>query len=184
MFPKEQIMAALANNKGLSDDGTYGVCTAGRIKKNRPEIYEAAVAMLKNCVPMKEIARALGLGMHTVMAIADLDAEVIAQSKEKMAATLMTDARMAGEMFREMLGRMKITDKNATPDAIYKLMLTMGIAVDKASLLSGDPTERVVVTDERYNGSWRDYASKYCNVVDAEVVEAQSSPTESTKSET
>jgi len=190
MFPREQILARLERDKGLSDDGTYGVCTAARIKKFAPDVYKAAVAMLANCVPMKQIARELGMGMHTVMAISDIEQEVISGAKEKMSAALMTNARLANEKLRDALLRFDPKDADISTDTIYKLMLTMGIAVDKANLLGGGPTERIVVTDDRYDGDWRTFTAQFCRPVkvvegtDKALPDDQSNPTDSAKSDT
>jgi len=110
--------------------------TGEHVARNR-ERYDAIVAALGEGLGVRQIARAFGVSQHTIEAIRERDAALVATLKERTGAQLRRLVRMSLEALEEALAQNKI--------APGQLPVAAGILIDKSLLWDGQATAIVSV---------------------------------------
>lgn len=139
--------AAMAKIRSDEEAGRY---TAQGIKKRKPQIYQAAMALIGSGVPFTYIAEVLGVHFYTVEAIAQSEPEYINKCKERL-------SKMGFAVSERVMGKIADNLDNLSlrkTDDFYKATLIANKLSETANLLSGGATERVVIEDKKqYNSA-------------------------------
>lgn len=125
----------LPDNYRVPDDPT-GRSTGERIKRDRPDIYEAVLMAGAEGMGIRQTARALNIHRDTVAAIFEREPDRIGTLKERTVRNLDRFITVASERMLE-----EVDDYS-----LAQLGIGMGIAVDKRQLLSGQVTS---ITEHR-----------------------------------
>ena len=137
----------------IKDDENAGQYTASRLRKSDPSKFSAVRAMLGANVPMVDIASILGLHFYTVSAIAEQEADYIAQAKDKLAKKAFTISTVALERVAEAMPNVRLSK----PEDIYKIALTAANLAEKGTLLSGGATQRIEHVESQTYESAEDF---------------------------
>lgn len=153
--PTELTDCTLENDimERIRSDEEAGRYTSMRLKKLKPQSYVAAREMLARGLPTTDIARALGVHFYTVDAIAQEEADYIAQTKQKLSRGMFSAAQQAMEKILQGLEKVQI----GKPEDIYKMSLVASTLVEKGQLLTGGATQRVETKETKTYESAEDY---------------------------
>ena len=136
-----------------------GEFTAERLMESRPTIYKALVDGLGQGLGVRQLCRAYRVSHHTVAAVMARESNAIATVKERTVATLRTFGRLAADRLLDEVDQIPI----------QSLPIALGIAVEKAELLSGGATSRIEHADS--GPTHEDYLRMISGkVIEAEVV--------------
>jgi hypothetical protein len=113
--------------------------TAEHVARNAGK-YRAIVSALGEGLGIRQIARAFGVSHHTVAAIRERDAALVATEKEQMGRKFMRLARLAAERLEEALVNDQITPG--------QLPVAVGILADKSLMWTGQAVTQHVVRHE------------------------------------
>ncbi len=129
----------------FSEDEREGKYTALRLKSSRPEIYNLVVSMLAEGLSIRAIRRATRCHAYTIQAVCLAEPKLIETLKERNASKLKLLASMTIDKARESIEELEV--KNVRD--LQSLGVFAGIITEKAELLSGNPTHRIVREEER-----------------------------------
>ena len=127
-------------NRIISDEAA-GRYTAQGIKKKKPQIYQACMAMIGSGLPLTYIAEVLGVHFYTVDAIAQCETEYINKCKDRIAKMGFSITQRTLEKISDNLENLNLRKT----DDFYKATLVATKVAETANLLSGGVTERVAV---------------------------------------
>ncbi len=161
----------------IADEESAGAYTAERLKKKMPQKYDAIKMLLKLKLPIEKIAHACSVHYYTVCAVMRLEPQILAQAKDDFANLALQNSLIAQQKLFEMLSNLDTSE--ATTGSIFQLATASGVLIDKANLLQGGATQRVVVENgDKFSGDYLSYAQKYLKpknakdaALDAEIVE-------------
>jgi hypothetical protein len=114
-----------------------GNYTGERLKALRPETYRRVMELLaepREQVPYDHICRLLRVSEHTVKAIEKAESASIAERKQRLLAKALRIANKAADRIEDQIDGANIT----------QAVVAFGVATDKAQLLSGDATARLM----------------------------------------
>ena len=136
LIPIEDTLGGLPAVQDAESAGKY---TAARLRRQKPELARAAGALLQAGYGLQDTADALGLHFYSVQALA-------AESPDSVAVGKKNTARLAGHVGRRALERVHEFLESATvttAQQAQQLATVAGIALDKAQVLDGEPSEIV-----------------------------------------
>lgn len=107
--------------------------TAQQLLKRRPEVYRAIAHGLGEGLGVRQLARALGVSHHTVMAVRRNEPHLVATLKKGSAQLMRDVAALAVERLRDEIDDVKLE----------ALPVVVGVLTEKAQLLDGEATQRV-----------------------------------------
>ena len=116
----------------------YRAPTGKLLKSLRPEIYRQVVDLLaepRNHVSYREISRVCCVSSHTIKAVERNEAETIAKRKAKLLQKSLRIADRAADRIEDLIDTAPLN--MAVP--------AYGVAIEKALLLSDQPTVRIAV---------------------------------------
>jgi hypothetical protein len=137
-----------------------GEFTAERLMESRPTIYRALVDGLGQGLGVRQLCRAYRVSHHTVAAVMARESNAIATVKERTVATLRTFGRLAADRLLDEVDQIPI----------QSLPIALGIAVEKAELLSGGATSRI---EHAESGPTHE---DYLRMIGGKVIEAELVP--------
>jgi hypothetical protein len=138
-----------------------GEFTAERLMESRPTIYKALVDGLGQGLGVRQLCRAYRVSHHTVAAVMARESQAVATLKERTVSVLRTFGRLAADRLLDEVDQIPI----------QSLPIALGIAVEKAELLSGGATSRIEHADS--GPTHEDYLRMISGkVIDAELVPA------------
>jgi hypothetical protein len=124
-----------------------GDFTGDRLFQQRPDTYKAVVVLLGQGIGVIKIGKLLSVSPNTVMAVRDRERLPIEIVRDHLARVAMDGATLASEAMRDGLSAVAgRADKLEVKD-LRDLAVLYGILVEKAQLLSGQPTARVQVEE-------------------------------------
>lgn len=136
-----------------------GEFTAERLMESRPTIYRALVDGLGQGLGVRQLCRAYRVSHHTVAAVMARESVAVATLKERTVSVLRTFGRLAADRLLDEVDQIPI----------QSLPIALGIAVEKAELLSGGATSRIEHSDS--GPTHEDYLRMISGkVIEAEVV--------------
>jgi hypothetical protein len=136
-----------------------GEFTAERLMESRPTIYKALVDGLGQGLGVRQLCRAYRVSHHTVAAVMARESQAVATVKERTVSVLRTFGRLAADRLLDEVDQIPI----------QSLPIALGIAVEKAELLSGGATSRIEHAES--GPTHEDYLRMISGkVIDAEVV--------------
>jgi hypothetical protein len=136
-----------------------GEFTAERLMESRPTIYKALVDGLGQGLGVRQLCRAYRVSHHTVAAVMARESQAVATLKERTVSVLRTFGRLAADRLLDEVDQIPI----------QSLPIALGIAVEKAELLSGGATSRIEHSDS--GPTHEDYLRMISGkVIEAEVV--------------
>lgn len=136
-----------------------GEFTAERLMESRPTIYRAIVDGLGQGLGVRQLCRAYRVSHHTVAAVMARESQAVATLKERTVSVLRTFGRLAADRLLDEVDQIPI----------QSLPIALGIAVEKAELLSGGATSRIEHADS--GPTHEDYLRMISGkVIDAELV--------------
>ena len=136
-----------------------GEFTAERLMESRPTIYRALVDGLGQGLGVRQLCRAYRVSHHTVAAVMSRESSAVATLKERTVSVLRTFGRLAADRLLDEVDQIPI----------QSLPIALGIAVEKAELLSGGATSRIEHSDS--GPTHEDYLRMISGkVIEAEVV--------------
>lgn len=133
------IEATLGAAPVVAEHESAGRYTAARLRSQKPELARAALALLGAGYGLQDTADALNLHFYSVQALA-------AESPETVAVGKKMTARLAGNVGRTALQKIDDFLKTCTvttAQQAQQLATVAGIALDKAQVLDGEPSEIV-----------------------------------------
>ena len=134
LIPIEETLGSAPEIEQHESAGRY---TAARLKQQKPELARAALALLGAGYGLQDTADTLGLHFYSVQAIASEAPAAVAVGKKQTARLAGHVGRTALEKIKDYLEDCTIT----TPQHAQQLATVAGIALDKAQVLDGEPTE-------------------------------------------
>jgi len=138
-----------------------GEFTAERLMESRPTIYKALVDGLGQGLGVRQLCRAYRVSHHTVAAVMARESAAVATVKERTVSVLRTFGRLAADRLLDEVDQIPI----------QSLPIALGIAVEKAELLSGGATSRIEHAES--GPTHEDYLRMIQGkVIDAELVPA------------
>lgn len=137
-----------------------GEFTAERLMESRPTIYRAIVDGLGQGLGVRQLCRAYRVSHHTVAAVMSRESQAVATLKERTVSVLRTFGRLAADRLLDEVDQIPI----------QSLPIALGIAVEKAELLSGGATSRIEHAD---SGPTHD---DYLRMISGKVIEAEVVP--------
>lgn len=137
-----------------------GEFTAERLMESRPTIYQAIVDGLGQGLGVRQLCRAYRVSHHTVAAVMARESQAVATLKERTVATLRTFGRLAADRLLDEVDQIPI----------QSLPIALGIAVEKAELLSGGATSRI---EHAESGPTHE---DYLRMISGKVIEAEVLP--------
>jgi hypothetical protein len=137
-----------------------GEFTAERLMESRPTIYRAIVDGLGQGLGVRQLCRAYRVSHHTVAAVMSREINAIATVKERTVSVLRTFGRLAADRLLDEVDQIPI----------QSLPIALGIAVEKAELLSGGATSRIEHTE---SGPTHE---DYLRIIQGKVIEAEIIP--------
>ena len=151
--------------EALESDEARGRYTAARLKKKKPELFEAVKALLAAGLPHSDIARTCSLSFYTVVAVAELCATDIAVEKEKLSKKMFINSELMQGKILEAVNNLDVSEP--TTANIYQLALSSSVLADKANLFSGGATARIKIDEDEYVDA-DEYARRYLRKKTAE----------------
>jgi hypothetical protein len=112
------------------------VFTGERVKVLRSETYRRVMELLaepREQVPYDHICRLLRVSEHTVKAIERAESASVAERKQRLFAKALRIANKAADRIEDQVDGANIAQAT----------VALGVATEKALLLSGDPTLRI-----------------------------------------
>lgn len=168
----------------LAEREKHGEFTGERLKKRKPELYQACVSLLGSGAALLQIAKLLKISVNTVSAVKQREQISIEMEKRLWADKFRTVAGLSAERAMELLA----DDDRAKDIPLNQLAIATGIFTEKAELLSGGATSRVdwvqpSPSADDYNQFLSDL--RRANAVDADLIEDNGSkqPETETKGE-
>jgi hypothetical protein len=150
-----------SEEEGNQEMERRGEFTAERLMESRPTIYRAIVDGLGQGLGVRQLCRAYRVSHHTVAAVMARESQAVATLKERTVSVLRTFGRLAADRLLDEVDQIPI----------QSLPIALGIAVEKAELLSGGATSRIEHADS--GPTHEDYLRMISGkVIDAEVVPA------------
>lgn len=149
-----------SQEEGTENMEKRGEFTAERLMESRPTIYRAIVDGLGQGLGVRQLCRAYRVSHHTVAAVMSRESNAIATVKERTVATLRTFGRLAADRLLDEVDQIPI----------QSLPIALGIAVEKAELLSGGATSRIEHAD---SGPTHE---DYLRLISGKVIEAELVP--------
>ena len=149
-------------------EGRVPVHTGAGVARDR-ERYEAIVQAIAECQPRRAIMRAFRVGQHTLDAIEEREARLVATLRDRMATKFKRAAVETLDEFMEQLRRGEV------PPATQ--WVAAATFTDKMLLLSGAATSRHEVVSREV--SQDALAERFAAMKRAEVIEIQSPDSES-----
>lgn len=145
LLPEEE-----SERRIVDRENTEGEYTGERLFLRNPKLYAVIVYMLAGKWSIRQIARTLKVHVKTIMGVREREGVAIAAEKTRLSKSLLGVAGLAAEAAQERLEDLQVDD------SLRDLMVSAGIAVDKALLLAGEATSRVEVvmaepSHEEYN---------------------------------
>ena len=137
-----------------------GEFTAERLMESRPTIYRAIVDGLGQGLGVRQLCRAYRVSHHTVAAVMARESQAVATLKERTVSVLRTFGRLAADRLLDEVDQIPI----------QSLPIALGIAVEKAELLSGGATSRI---EHSESGPTHD---DYLRMIGGKVIEAEVVP--------
>jgi hypothetical protein len=131
----EDLPSSAAQLEAAAAMGEY---TGELLRRRKPELYSAAVALLGHGMGVRRTAKITGLSPRSVMGVADREGSTIATLKESTAKDLLRLGQLGAEACLESLLNNEEINKSERRD----LMVAVGIAIDKGLLLAGEATWR------------------------------------------
>ena len=128
--------------------------------ESRPTIYRAIVDGLGQGLGVRQLCRAYRVSHHTVAAVMARESAAVATLKERTVSVLRTFGRLAADRLLDEVDQIPI----------QSLPIALGIAVEKAELLSGGATSRIEHAD---SGPTHD---DYLRMISGKVIEAELVP--------
>jgi hypothetical protein len=144
-----------------------GEFTAERLMESRPMIYKALVDGLGQGLGVRQLCRAYRVSHHTVAAVMARESAAVATLKERTVSVLRTFGRLAADRLLDEVDQIPI----------QSLPIALGIAVEKAELLSGGATSRIEHAD---SGPTHE---DYLRMISGKVIEAELVPATGFKGE-
>ena len=136
-----------------------GEFTAERLMESRPTIYRAIVDGLGQGLGVRQLCRAYRVSHHTIAAVMSRESQAVATLKERTVSVLRTFGRLAADRLLDEVDQIPI----------QSLPIALGIAVEKAELLSGGATSRI----EHIEGPTHE---DYMKLITGQVIEAEILP--------
>lgn len=125
--------------RASEESGRY---TAERLRRERPEIARAAIALLRAGYGPQEVANELGIHYYSVVALSSLDPAAVAAGKKQTARLAGNVGRRAIELFGDwMEEHAERIVKYGKSEDMQRIVTSGAIALDKAQVLDGEPTE-------------------------------------------
>jgi hypothetical protein len=137
-----------------------GEFTAERLMESRPTIYKALVDGLGQGLGVRQLCRAYRVSHHTVAAVMARESAAVATLKERTVSVLRTFGRLAADRLLDEVDQIPI----------QSLPIALGIAVEKAELLSGGATSRI---EHAESGPTHE---DYLRIIQGKVIEAEVLP--------
>jgi hypothetical protein len=137
-----------------------GEFTAERLMESRPTIYRAIVDGLGQGLGVRQLCRAYRVSHHTVAAVMARESQAVATVKERTVSVLRTFGRLAADRLLDEVDQIPI----------QSLPIALGIAVEKAELLSGGATSRI---EHSESGPTHE---DYLRMIQGKVIEAELVP--------
>lgn len=132
----DQMNLALGDLKVCVDYTEKPKCyTAERVRRDRPDQYEAAIRFLANGFSFKRIVNRLNMDIRTVRAIHDSQTFQIDKQREILRGEFYPVVRMTLDQYVSEIPNMKGKDA----------AIGLGIVTDKYTQLSGLPTAKIEV---------------------------------------
>ena len=128
--------------------------------ESRPTIYRAIVDGLGQGLGVRQLCRAYRVSHHTVAAVMSRESNAIATVKERTVSVLRTFGRLAADRLLDEVDQIPI----------QSLPIALGIAVEKAELLSGGATSRI---EHAESGPTHE---DYLRMISGKVIEAEILP--------
>lgn len=147
---------------GLAVATTAGSFSGERLAKGDPARYQAILRALAEGMGIRQIARAFRVSANTVAAVRRREGSCIETEKEGLAHLLRLGARLGVERIVDEIGEFR---RESLPIAV-------GILIDKAQLLAGDPTSIVGRQDGAGAGTFADVLAA-ARAARGEVIEAE-----------
>lgn len=154
--------------EALESDEARGRYTAARLRKKKPELFEAVKALLSVGMPHSEIAKKCSLSFYTVVAVSEICATDIAVEKEKLSKKMFVNSELMQGKILEAVKNLDVSEP--TTANIYQLALSSSVLADKANLFSGGVTGRIKIDEEEYVDA-DEYARRYLRKKSAENAE-------------
>ena len=137
-----------------------GEFTAERLMESRPTIYRAIVDGLGQGLGVRQLCRAYRVSHHTVAAVMARESAAVATLKERTVSVLRTFGRLAADRLLDEVDQIPI----------QSLPIALGIALEKAELLSGGATSRI---EHAESGPTHE---DYLRIIQGKVIEAEVVP--------
>lgn len=149
-----------SQEEGTENMERRGEFTAERLMESRPTIYRALVDGLGQGLGVRQLCRAYRVSHHTVAAVMARESVAVATLKERTVSVLRTFGRLAADRLLDEVDQIPI----------QSLPIALGIAVEKAELLSGGATSRIEHAD---SGPTHE---DYLRMISGKVIEAELVP--------
>jgi hypothetical protein len=149
-----------SEEEGNQEMERRGEFTAERLMDSRPTIYRALVDGLGQGLGVRQLCRAYRVSHHTVAAVMARESAAVATLKERTVSVLRTFGRLAADRLLDEVDQIPI----------QSLPIALGIAVEKAELLSGGATSRIEHAD---SGPTHE---DYLRMIGGKVIEAELVP--------
>ena len=139
----EAMDAALFAAEETGAGGRSPEFTGARLFSQKPETYQAIVALSAEGLGVLRIARLLHVSPNTVLAVRAREPREVDIEKRRIATLTREAARMTVEAILDQLQDPVQVEMMSLKDRA----ITFGILAEKAELLSGGPTARLEVAD-------------------------------------
>jgi hypothetical protein len=149
-----------SQEEGTENMEKRGEFTAERLMESRPTIYKALVDGLGQGLGVRQLCRAYRVSHHTVAAVMARESQAVATLKERTVSVLRTFGRLAADRLLDEVDQIPI----------QSLPIALGIAVEKAELLSGGATSRI---EHAESGPTHE---DYLRMIGGKVIEAELVP--------
>lgn len=153
LFGSDQMDPALFS---AEESAPQRIFTGARLFSQNPELYKAIIALSAEGLGAIRIGRILKVSAHTVQAVREREPEAVAIEKNRLANLSRSAARMCVEGIIEMLSDPAQVKKMGIKD----LGIVGGILAEKAELLSGSPTARVLNVNVSATVDYDDYVRR------------------------
>jgi hypothetical protein len=149
-----------SEEEGNQEMERRGEFTAERLMESRPTIYRAIVDGLGQGLGVRQLCRAYRVSHHTVAAVMARESQAVATLKERTVSVLRTFGRLAADRLLDEVDQIPI----------QSLPIALGIALEKAELLSGGATSRI---EHAESGPTHE---DYLRIIQGKVIEAEVVP--------
>lgn len=132
------LFKADADSKLTKDIRGVGHFTGERLKKQRPQIYDAIVKCLAEGMGILRIAAAFNVSNNTVTAVRDAEGLSISNEKRQVSRNLRDFAKLGSERLVDEVANIPVA----------QLPIAIAVAIDKMQVLDGEPN-RILETREK-----------------------------------